>query len=66
MAGIEGKLISVDDVDAHWDALDARDAIIFGAPIYMGNVSAAFWGFAEKSSKRWMELKWKDKLAAAS
>lgn len=64
VAGIEGKLISVDDVDAHWDALDAADAIIFGAPIYMGNVSAGFWGFAEKSSKRWMELKWKDKLAA--
>lgn len=64
VGGIEGKLISVDDVDAHWDALDAAEAIIFGAPIYMGNVSAAFWGFAEKSSKRWMELKWKDKLAA--
>ncbi|MEW6256009.1 MAG: flavodoxin family protein [Pseudomonadota bacterium] len=64
VAGIEGKLISVDDVDAHWDALDAADAIVFGAPIYMGNVSAAFWGFAEKSSKRWMEMKWKDKLAA--
>ena len=64
VAAVEGKLISVDEVDAHWDALDAADAIIFGAPIYMGNVSAGFATFAEKSSKRWMELKWKDKLAA--
>ncbi|MEW6123483.1 MAG: flavodoxin family protein [Pseudomonadota bacterium] len=62
--GVEGKLISVDEVDAHWETLDGAEAIIFGAPIYMGNVSAAFSTFAEKSSKRWMTMSWKDKLAA--
>ncbi|MBA4790127.1 MAG: flavodoxin family protein [Rhizobiales bacterium] len=62
--GVEGKLISVDEVDSHWETLDGAEAIIFGAPIYMGNVSAAFSGFAEKSSKRWMTMSWKDKLAA--
>lgn len=62
--GAEGLLVSVDDVDQHWDALDGAAAIVFGAPIYMGNVSAAFQAFAEKSSKRWMEMKWKDKLAS--
>ncbi|MFG1295999.1 MULTISPECIES: flavodoxin family protein [Xanthobacter] len=61
---VDGVLISVDDVDANWEVLDGAAAIIFGSPIYMGNVSAAFQGFAEKSSKRWMSLAWKDKLAA--
>ena len=61
---VEGVLISVDEVDSQWEVLDGAAAIIFGAPIYMGSVSAAFWAFAEKSSKRWFELKWKDKLAA--
>jgi NAD(P)H dehydrogenase (quinone) len=60
-----GILISVDEVDSHWEDLDNATAIIFGAPTYMGSVSAGFWTFAEKTSKRWMEMKWKDKLAAA-
>lgn len=61
---VDGVLISVDEVDSQWEVLDGAAAIIFGAPIYMGSVSAGFWAFAEKSSKRWFELKWKDKLAA--
>ncbi|MFG1393909.1 flavodoxin family protein [Xanthobacter agilis] len=61
---VEGVLISVDEVDSKWEVLDGAAAIIFGSPIYMGNVSAGFQGFAEKSSKRWMSLAWKDKLAA--
>lgn len=61
---VEGALISVDEVDANWEVLDGAAAIVFGAPIYMGNVSAGFQAFAEKSSKRWMSLSWKDKLAA--
>lgn len=62
---VEGVLLSVDELDdAKWELLDGATAMIFGSPIYMGNVTAAFQGFAEKSSKRWFELKWKDKLAA--
>jgi len=61
---VDGVLISVDDVDSQWEVLDGAAAIVFGSPIYMGNVSAAFQAFAEKSSKRWMSLSWKDKLAA--
>ncbi|TCT03554.1 flavodoxin family protein [Aquabacter spiritensis] len=61
---VEGTLISVDEADAAWEVLDGAAAIIFGAPIYMGSISAGFWGFAEKTSKRWMELKWKDKIAS--
>ncbi|MFG1417472.1 flavodoxin family protein [Xanthobacter sp. V0B-10] len=61
---VDGVLISVDEVDSKWEVLDGAAAIIFGSPIYMGNVSAGFQAFAEKSSKRWMSLAWKDKLAA--
>ncbi|MGE4372724.1 MAG: flavodoxin family protein [Xanthobacter sp.] len=61
---VEGVIIHAEQVDEHWDALDNATAIIFGSPVYMGNVAAAFQTFAEKSSKRWFESKWKDKLAA--
>ncbi|AOE49470.1 flavodoxin family protein [Kangiella sediminilitoris] len=58
------RLISVDDVDDHWDDLAEAKAIIFGSPTYMGSVSADFKGFMDKSSKVWSEHGWKDKLAA--
>ncbi|MEP9353073.1 flavodoxin family protein [Xanthobacter sp. KR7-65] len=61
---VEGVLVPVDEVEEKWEALDGAAAIIFGTPIYMGNVSAAFQAFAEKTSKRWYERKWVNKLAA--
>lgn len=50
--------------EADWTTLDKADAIIFGAPTYMGGPSAPFKTFADASSKRWMSLAWKDKIAA--
>ncbi|MCX4554699.1 flavodoxin family protein [Streptomyces phaeochromogenes] len=50
--------------DEQWAQLDAADAIIFGAPTYMGTASAAFHAFAEASSRRWFSHVWVDKLAA--
>jgi multimeric flavodoxin WrbA len=50
--------------DRLWDTLAEADAIIFGAPTYMGSPSAVFQTFAEASAKVWSELGWKDKLAA--
>lgn len=47
-----------------WAHLDAADAIIFGAPTYMGSVSAEMKRFMELTSKRWATLAWADKLAA--
>ncbi|MCB1959947.1 MAG: flavodoxin family protein [Rhodocyclaceae bacterium] len=64
VAGVEALRVSVDAVDAHWDDLAAADAIIFGAPTYMGSVSAQFKEFMDKSSKVWFGQGWKDKLAA--
>jgi NAD(P)H dehydrogenase (quinone) len=44
-------------------AAGGADAIIFGAPTYMGDISAALKAFFEASSKAWMKLEWKDKVA---
>jgi NAD(P)H dehydrogenase (quinone) len=64
-AGAEAKLMPVGDLDdAGWAELDAADAIIFGAPTYMGGPSADFKKFADASSKPWFAQKWKDKVAA--
>jgi multimeric flavodoxin WrbA len=61
--GTTAVLIPVDGIDDHWDFLEQKaDAIIFGAPTYMGAASAQFKGFMDASSKVWG--KWRDKLAA--
>src|SRR5689334_18065935 len=62
--GINAKLVSVTDIDKHWDDLKNADAIIFGAPTYMGGVSAQFKAFMDASAKVWFAQGWKDKLAA--
>jgi NAD(P)H dehydrogenase (quinone) len=48
--------------DEGWAALDAADAIIFGAPTYMGGPSWQFKKFADASSKPWFSAKWQDKV----
>jgi NAD(P)H dehydrogenase (quinone) len=64
-AGADARLIAVGDLDdAGWAELDAADAIVFGAPTYMGGPSADFKKFADASSKRWFTQTWKDKIAA--
>jgi len=62
--GVNAKLISVTDIDKHWDDLKNADAIIFGAPTYMGGVSAQFKAFMDASAKVWFVQGWKDKIAA--
>jgi NAD(P)H dehydrogenase (quinone) len=63
--GADAKLIAVGELDdSAWAELDTADAIIFGAPTYMGGPSADFKKFADASSKPWMGQKWKDKIAA--
>jgi len=47
-----------------WEQLAAADAIVFGSPTYMGNVSWQFKKFADASSKPWFTQAWKNKLAA--
>ena len=66
--GVEASLYKAEDLASPdkgpWDKLAAADAIIFGAPTYMGSASAPFKQFADASSKVWFTQGWKDKLAA--
>jgi multimeric flavodoxin WrbA len=64
--GSHTDLLNVMDLtDERWTTLGRADAIIFGAPTYMGSPSAQFKAFAEATSKVWADnLRWKDKIAA--
>ncbi len=66
--GVEASLYKAEDLanpdKGPWDLLLAADAIVFGAPTYMGSASAPFKQFADASSKVWFSQGWKDKLAA--
>ncbi|MGQ0711097.1 MAG: flavodoxin family protein [Rhodoferax sp.] len=65
-AGANAELLAIDAdgnlSDAQWAALGAADAIIFGSPTYMGNVSWQFKKFADASSKAWFGRAWQDKV----
>jgi multimeric flavodoxin WrbA len=64
VVGAETVCISTADVDQHWPTLAAADAIIFGAPTYMGSAAAGFKEFMDKSAKVWLAGGWRDKIAA--
>lgn len=65
-AGAQAELIAIDAegniTDDNWASLAAADAIVFGSPTYMGNVSWQFKKFADASSKPWGAQQWKDKI----
>jgi multimeric flavodoxin WrbA len=67
-SGSGAELLAIDAEgnlpEGGWDTLNAAQAIIFGSPTYMGNVSWQFKKFADASSKAWFTRAWKDKLAA--
>lgn len=67
-SGAEAVLLKIDsatqDFDPLLDAITASDAVIFGAPTYMGDVSGVFKVFADATSKAFFSGAWKDKLAA--
>lgn len=64
VSGTTAHLVSVDEVDEHWDRLDEADAIVFGTPTYMAGPSAAFKAFMDATSGRWSAQAWKNKLGA--
>ena len=64
MSGFDTHIVEVSSIsDSDWDRLDAAAAIIFGAPTYMGSVSAEYKRFMDDSSKLWFEQRWKNKIA---
>jgi NAD(P)H dehydrogenase (quinone) len=65
--GATVELLTVDEPDDElWAKLTAADAIIFGAPTYMGSPSAVFKAFEEAAvDPVWAKnLAWRDKIAA--
>lgn len=66
--GAGGELLAIDAEgnlpEGGWETLAAADAIIMGAPTYMGSVPWQFKKFADASSKPWYSQVWKDKIAA--
>lgn len=63
--GAHTRLLAVNALDDEgWAHLDAADAIVFGTPTYMGNVSAGFQAFAERTGRRCQQGTWRDKVAA--
>ena len=65
-ASAKATLVAIDnqgDVsEAGWQTLNDADAIIFGAPTYMGSVPWQFKKFADATSKIWFTQGWKDKV----
>lgn len=59
------ELYTTEEASARLDELDGADAIIFGCPTYMGNISAGMKAFLEIAAKKWFTLAWKDKIAGA-
>ncbi|MGX9355794.1 flavodoxin family protein [Roseobacteraceae bacterium S113] len=62
--GATATLIPVEDFEANWAVIDGADAIIFGSPTYFGSASSQFKAFLDATSGRWLEGRWKNKLAA--
>ncbi|MDO9352385.1 MAG: flavodoxin family protein [Solirubrobacteraceae bacterium] len=57
-------MVSVDEVDDHWETLHRADALVFGSPTYVGSVSAAFKAFIERlAGDVWLERMWLNKVA---
>ncbi|MCB1484106.1 MAG: flavodoxin family protein [Hyphomicrobiaceae bacterium] len=68
IAGTTANLFKAEDLaspdSGPWEELARADAIIFGAPTYMGSASAPMKQFLDASSKVWFTQGWKDKIAA--
>ncbi len=65
---VDGVEVALHDValidDALWASLTDADAIVFGAPTYMGGPAGQFKVFADASSGVWYGQGWNGKLAA--
>lgn len=63
--GVESFLYTAEEATEKIDELDGADAIIFGTPTYMGNISAGLKGFLEAAVGKWFKASWKNKIAGA-
>ena len=56
--------LTSEEAQVRLDDLSAADAIIFGAPTYMGSASAPFKAFMDATSRIFVSGAWRDKIAA--
>ena len=67
-ASVDGALVELIEAGAasqRWQSLDDADAIIMGAPTYMGSLSAPFKAFMDETSHlQYAEKRWANKVAA--
>ena len=64
VAGASALYLTSDEAQARLSDLELADAMIFGAPTYMGSVSETFKTFMDSTSKSYSTGAWKDKIAA--
>jgi len=62
---VNAVILTTDEATERLDELDKADAIIFGTPTYMGNISSEMKKFLEVAVKKWFTSAWKDKIAGA-
>ena len=62
--GVTSVLYKAEDLTENPQQLNDVDAIIFGAPTYMGSLSAPFKAFMDATSPLWILQEWRNKLAA--
>lgn len=66
-AGGTPELLKIESITQDFtpliEAATRANGIIFGAPTYMGSLSAPFAAFKDASSKAWFTQAWKDKVA---
>lgn len=66
--GADVRLYKAEDLTSPeagpWDELGEADAIIFGAPTYMGSASGVMKAFIDATSKAWFNRTWANKIAA--
>lgn len=64
--GAGAELVKIDQEgnipEGDWTTLQESDAIVFGAPTYMGSPSWQFKKFADATSKMWFTRAWQDKV----
>ncbi|MCY0854960.1 flavodoxin family protein [Cupriavidus sp. D39] len=63
--GVAVDLVKAEEAHLDWSLLDNADAIIMGAPTYMGSLSAPFKAFMDATSHlQYVEKRWANKIAA--
>ncbi len=58
VAGTDVHLIPIEEAEAKAALIDGADAIIFGAPTYMGSLSGPFKTYMDSTSKVWFGRGW--------